>query len=528
MLTLERMREFTREAAAVLARERDLADFEVYCSSSEQLVIRLNYTSDIPCQGIEDAKSENANGLAIRIVTRRDPRECGHAFEAGEFALATVRRALERARASAVVDPHFPGLPPSSESKVGTPRASTAMAARGEQLVSAGWDVLHGAIERFTRYAGNDARGFGFILGGDITLNKERVAVAGSRLPQPRVDQHAHFRVALTAFIEANAAKASVSCLGTSMYELRQASSRLGAQVVDAALKVAAGDCPPSGEYRVLLGPQPVAEILNHIVMPSLTARSFYTASSAYLGKFGQAVMDRRLSLDDDPLLPRGAVRRQISCEGLQAQHTTLVRDGALVGLLASFYDARRLNGDLTCEHKLAGKRQRVHSGTRDRHVSRRSMGSVTGPVCLAGTNGYRLADNGVRRFDARITTSASNVIMHARRGRNLRALMKALEDGIYVGNIWYTYPINGQAAGDFTCTISGGSYRIRHGVPAEPIVPNSLRINANIRDVFEALIAPEDEIHATALWGAPQAYYVPALAVERLALSAIASPHGG
>jgi PmbA protein len=530
MLTLERMREFARAAAAALARDRELADFEVYCSSSEQLVVRLNYTSDIPSQGLEEAKAESANGLAIRIVMRRNPCECGYAFEAGELSLAALRRALERARATAVVDPHFASLPsPAHGPKVKARPASAVMAVGGELLVSAGWDVLYGAIRRFTRYAEAETHGHGFILGGDITLSKERVAVAGSRMPEASVDQHAHFRLALTAFVEAIGAKASVGCLGTSARELRRAASLLGARAVDAALKVRAGDCPAPGEYRVLLGPQPVAEILNHIVMPSLTARSFYVASSAYLGKFGQAVMDRRLSLCDDPLAPSGALRRGISCEGMPARRTALVRGGALVGLLASFYDAAQLGADAARERKLTGGRRRARDGRRAELAPAHKAGSgAAGLARFAGANGYRLADSGVRRFDAQIAAGASNVVMRGRQGRDLRALMRLLGDGIYVGNVWYTYPINGQAAGDFTCTITGGSYLIRNGVPAAPVAPNCLRINANIRDVFEALLAPEGDVHATALWGAPQAYYVPALAVERLSLSAIVSPHAG
>ena len=36
--------------------------------------------------------------------------------------------------------------------------------------------------------------------------------------------------------------------------------------------------------------------------------------------------------------------------------------------------------------------------------------------------------------------------------------LIRKVRNGIYVGRVWYTYPINGQRAGDFTCTVSGDS----------------------------------------------------------------------
>src|ERR1700677_1467190 len=105
------LRNFVREARATLSRERDLAEFEVYCASAEHRVARLVYTSDIPCRGVEELKSHVADGFTVRIVMRRDAREIGTANEAGDFSLEALRAALERARSAALVDPHFPGLP---------------------------------------------------------------------------------------------------------------------------------------------------------------------------------------------------------------------------------------------------------------------------------------------------------------------------------------------------------------------------------------------------------------------------------
>ena len=77
MLTARELNSFAKQAAEVVAREADCAAFEVYCSSLEQIVARLNYTSDIPCRGVEEVKSLGADGFALRIVSRRDPCEFG-------------------------------------------------------------------------------------------------------------------------------------------------------------------------------------------------------------------------------------------------------------------------------------------------------------------------------------------------------------------------------------------------------------------------------------------------------------------
>src|SRR5260370_16857038 len=90
------LRKFVNEAAALLAREKDLAAFEVYASTAEHRVARLNYTSDIPSRGIEEFKSLNADGFMIRIVTRRDAHEIGIAFIAGDLRFDSMLDALSR------------------------------------------------------------------------------------------------------------------------------------------------------------------------------------------------------------------------------------------------------------------------------------------------------------------------------------------------------------------------------------------------------------------------------------------------
>src|SRR5579875_754321 len=91
MRTTADMRGFIRAACAMLARQRDLAGFEVYASSSEHRVARINYTSDIPARGVEEFKSLNADGFAVRIVMARDPHETGNAAIAGDLTIDAVR-----------------------------------------------------------------------------------------------------------------------------------------------------------------------------------------------------------------------------------------------------------------------------------------------------------------------------------------------------------------------------------------------------------------------------------------------------
>src|SRR6202023_2466346 len=117
--------------------------------------------------------------------------------------------------------------------------------------------------------------------------------------------------------MESMDAKGTATTLGGSVAAMRTAANALGRDAVTRALALGHGARPASRTFRVVLGPQPVAEILNYMVMGSLTTGAFHAASSAYHAKFGEQVMDPRLSLVDNPAFSAGAFRRRITCEGI-------------------------------------------------------------------------------------------------------------------------------------------------------------------------------------------------------------------
>jgi predicted Zn-dependent protease len=501
MRTSGELREFARAAKRALARERDIAAFEVYAASAENRTARLCYTSDIPCRGLEEFKTLHADGFQVRIVMRRDAHEVGTAYEAGDLTLPALRAALARARRATVVDPHFPGLSvPAAKPPPAPGPPNDLSRASDSTLAQCGWRIIGGALNAFRKSAAARAEHPGLVLGGDISIIRDRIAIANSDFSDLRFDQSAHFSSSVTALVESLDAKGTSSALGASAAAMRRAATRLGRDAVSRALALASGARPPSGSYRVIFGPQPVAEILNYMVMGSLTAGAFHTSSSAYHGRFGERVMDARLTLFDDPQARAGTVRRRITCEGLPARRADLIRGGRLVGLLSTIYDSHRLETDEARAEKLGAKGAEAK---------------------FPPSSGYRIGEGGGRRFDAHPGSAGTNVFMRTRGGIPEREMIAALGDGIYVGRVWYTYPINGQRAGDFTCTVSGDSYLIRNGKLAEPLAPNCLRINANIAQIFEAPLAVGLRSTAAIVWGSPEAFYVPALAVEAIELAA-------
>ena len=71
MIPGSKLKSFTREAAAIVARDKDVAQFEIYCASGDNRIARLNYTSDIPCRGVEELKSHSADGFDAHAPGRR-------------------------------------------------------------------------------------------------------------------------------------------------------------------------------------------------------------------------------------------------------------------------------------------------------------------------------------------------------------------------------------------------------------------------------------------------------------------------
>jgi len=105
----------------------------------------------------------------------------------------------------------------------------------------------------------------------------------------------------------------------------------------------------------------------------------------------------------------------------------------------------------------------------------------------------------------------------------SLDELIREVRDGLYVGRIWYTYPINGLRAGDFTCTVVGDSFIIRDGRIAAPLKANTVRINDNITRLIGSVAGGTKDARGTVLWAADEVVYTPEIAVTGVRVDAIA-----
>jgi predicted Zn-dependent protease len=512
--SLDALKEAAQTAFEVARRAPGVSEVEVFVAANATLLARLNYTSHIPCNGVEEPKSVESYGLGLQVLfDGPDGARIGFGSEPSDLSAAGAARALDKARAAAVVDPDFVSLPrPSAAPRtLSDYHDPTLMALPDARLVDAGWTVVNGALRTFLAssrladLASDDEalRRLGLIVGGDVTILAERIAVLSTAMPHVQTDESTMISAFVTAMVESRGAKGSGWSTGTRLDHL---TDEAGSEAAQAAIASVGGARVDSGRYRVVFGRQPVTDLLDNIVVPACRAGAFYASASPFLGRLGAPVASSQLSIYDDGAMPGLMASKGITCEGLPSGRTELIRHGVLTGCLASWYDSQRLLRDPRCAEKLGGA-----------DVTARA-------AALVPRNGFRFGSGGGRQFDQRPGAAATNVVVEGVDGVSRDELLRRVGNGLYIGRIWYTYPINGLRAGDFTCTVVADSYIIRDGRIAEPIKPNAIRINDNIATFLNNVLGVTKDVKGTVVWGTDQATYAPEIAVADVRVDHIAA----
>ena len=511
LMPLSQLKRAVREGLAYLKTQRDIAEGEVFASANGNLTVRLNYTSRIPCNGVEEPKSLESYGLGIRVaVNTPEGLKTGFGSEPTDLSIGGVKRALEKARRGAVRDTEYVSLPKPTGQQPTLSRYHdpAIMRISNNRIVQAGWWTVERALETFSssedllNLAGSPQgiRDLGVILGGDVVMLQERVAIGSYHMPNIQTDESTLVMAFTTAMLENQYAKGSGWSVDS---HLSGFAGESGADAARNAIKSMNGQRVQDGAYRVVLGHQTLAEILEWVLMPSLQLDMFYAGASTFMGKFGQKVASDSLYLYDDGSLPGLAASKAITDEGVSTGRTDLIKDGTLVGLLSNFYENQRMLNDPKGRDKLGAEPRKVAGA-------------------IAPRNGFRTGRGGGRNFDSPPTTTSTNLIVEGRVKHSHEELLRLVGDGLYIGRIWYTYPVNGIGAGDFSGTVVGDSYIIKDGKIAAPIKPNTLRMNENIHNVLNNIVGIGTERNGTVRWASDQVSWVPEVVVADFHLNEI------
>ena len=508
---ISQLKRAVRDGLAYLRTQPDIAEAEVFASANGNLTVRLNYTSRIPSNAVEEPKSLESYGLGIRIaINTPQGVKTGFGSEPTDLSVEGVKRALDKARRGAVLDNEYVSLPkPTGERQsLGRYHDPAIMRVSNNRMVQAGWRTVERALEVFStsedllNLAGSPqgVRDLGLILGGDVVMLQERMAIGSYHMPKVQADESTMVMAFTTAMLEDQYAKGSGWSVSSHLTEFDGES---GAEAARNAISSVGGQRVPEGAYRVILGPQTLTEILEWVLMPSLHVEMFYAGASTFLGKFGQQVASEGLSIYDDGSTPGLAASKSITDDGLPTGRTDLIRNGILAGALANHYEHQRILNDPKGKEKLGADPMQMAQA-------------------IAPRNGFRTGRGGGRNFDSPPSVTPTNLIVEGTDKHSHEELLKLVGDGLYIGRIWYTYPVNGIGAGDFSGTVVGDSYIIKDGRIVAPLKPNTLRMNDNIHKVLNNILGIGGHRSGTVRWASDQVTWAPEVAVKNFHLNEI------
>jgi len=508
--------QIAKQGLTIIKSEPGILEGVVYASANRRTVGRLVYTTHIPCNGFEEPKSDEDLGICVEVwFTKNGKRYVGMGHEPSDISLNAVRQALVKAKRDAVSDKDFHGFFRPEKDRISNPRKisfhdqrlfSLSNSAEAKLLSRIAWETIRGAVAELTVYARKrhaSPEQLAFVLNGDNFIIREQMALATTN-----------------GIVESECSTIVLSFL-TAMFEKEQSKGsswgaqatlkgfspiKIGQQAVRSAISGIGGVGIPGGKYPVIFGPQAVAELLGSLLLPHVTLSLVDFGASLYSGQYGKQVASSLLSLLDDATIPQGAGSKRISCEGAPTRRKVLLDKGILIGYLS---DSRTTN-------KLLG---RVKEATRKLGVDPSSIKDAISPE-----NGFRFSEGGGRVAGVPVGIHATNLVVDSPTLISQAQLLRKVGNGLYIGRLWYTYPVGGYATGIISGTAIADSYLVRDGKLATPILPNTLRLEDNLQAMVRRIIGIAKPQVPTILWASDQITYAPWVAMDAVNFVCIGS----
>ncbi|HHT9138964.1 MAG TPA: hypothetical protein ACFYEK_17180, partial [Candidatus Wunengus sp. YC60] len=112
MIDIEMLRDCVRNGMDFVKKQKDVIDAEIFASWNEHITVRLNYTSDIPCNGVHEPKSTQFSGIGLLVVFKVGKEiRVGFGSISNNISPKGVVGAFRKARKNKIYDPDFKSLP---------------------------------------------------------------------------------------------------------------------------------------------------------------------------------------------------------------------------------------------------------------------------------------------------------------------------------------------------------------------------------------------------------------------------------
>ena len=220
------------------------------------------------------------------------------------------------------------------------------------------------------------------------------------------------------------------------------------------------------GTYCIVLAPRAAADLALRVGYFShpIIAKSTY---QFFLGKEGQKVASEKLSILDDPRMPRGPYSCSIDDEGVPSQTKYLIKNGVFKGFYYDSY-AAAMNG-------------------------KTSTGNGFRPYGPAGFT--RLPG---KNFLTEPSAAPSTLII---KGGDFKAdeIISDVKDGLLIKHMHYVRVTN-PVRGDYTAVLRMGLYKIRNGEIVSAVKKS--RLVDNIMSILNNVDAVANDVKVAGQWG--------------------------
>ncbi len=233
---------------------------------------------------------------------------------------------------------------------------------------------------------------------------------------------------------------------------------KVGREAKEMCIKSINPDTATSKITSIIFEPHAVGELLYFVLGPNFHLKTFSEGRSCF-AKIGSKIATESFNLIDDPLVPNSLGAKSFDDEGVSADRRYFIRDGIFDGTYSDSYIAQKEN-TLT-----------------------------SGNACRVGVPLGRSTDP--------IPVSAPHNLTIVSGNQTHEEIVKDTDDGILVGRLWYTYPVN-PLRGDFSCTARSGIFQIKNG---EIIPIKSIRIIHNLLKMLENISAIGNDSKVVLPW---------------------------
>jgi predicted Zn-dependent protease len=219
--------------------------------------------------------------------------------------------AAVRAAGVAPEDPAFPGLP------------APAPIASAERAIAATRDFDAEARAAAVGAIVAESASRGLTVAGKVRSAEHTVAVANSR----GVDASASITGAQATVLSMGAETGSGWASFLDADASRMVPSALGAEAADLALRSANPSALDPGDYRVVLAPEAVADLMDFLAYVGFSAKAYEQGRSFMSGHLGERIVSERVTIVDDALADF-AMGLTFDYEGQPKQRVEMIERG--------------------------------------------------------------------------------------------------------------------------------------------------------------------------------------------------------